>query len=121
MLITELIISLSLSWIVFESLTLLTQGLHHFIKRNGTEMIKEELSDCQINIFDTSIISLRNKSLLKGSYITTTKTSIIFPYYISDSNNKDYGILIFSKSYFLVKEKFKELNTTAKRKRIKFK
>lgn len=120
MILAAIIIPLSILWVVFESVTLLSRGLYHFIKRNGTEMIKEELSDCWLNNLDTSIICLRNKSQLKGSYITTTKTSIISPYYISDLNNKDYGILIFSKSYFLVKEKFKQLNAN-KARRIKFK
>lgn len=106
-------------WFIFEIVTILSQGLYHFIYGSGYEMLNQELSDCRLNSCDSSIICLRNKSILKGSYIATTKTSIIFPYYISDSSNKDYGIFVFSKSYFLVKRKFKELHQP-KSGRIKF-
>ena len=64
---------------------------------------------------------------LNGLYIAKTGTSILFPYYFSNEHDTHYGILIFSKEYFMVKNKFKELRMSSKmlsqdkNKRYKFK
>ena len=106
--------------IIFEIVTMLSQRLYHYIKGIGFDYLKYELSNCRLNTFNSKIINLEGISELNGSYITNTGSSIIFPYYISDKNNNDYGILIFSKEYFLVKNKFKELKKTSTPKHIKF-
>lgn len=105
--------------IVFEIVTLSCQKLYHYIKGSGVLFLQKELSDCRLNTLSSDIIGLSGNSELDGSYIALTKTSIIFPYYISSNNKLDYGILIFSKSYFLVRNKFKELKPL-KNKRLKF-
>ena len=121
------IITILVSWIICEIVTLILQGLHHYIKRNGKLHLERELSDCELSIFTDRIIYLNNRSDLHGNYITKTGTSILFPYYFSNQNNIDYGILIFSKEYFMVKNKFKELRMSSKmlsqdkNKRYKFK
>lgn len=121
------IITILVSWIICEIVTLILQGLHHYIKRNGKLHLERELSDCELSIFTDRIIYLNNRSDLHGNYITKTGTSILFPYYFSNQNNIDYGILIFSKEYFMVKNKFKELRKSSKmlpknkNKRYKFK
>lgn len=109
-------------WLIFEFVTLKTQGLHHRIKGNGRLFLEKEFSDCGLNSLDSSIICLRNTTELNGFYVSTTGTSILFPYYFSNQNNVDYGILIFSKEYFIVRNKFKELKKSFgyKKKRLKF-
>jgi hypothetical protein len=121
------IITILVSWIVYEIGTLIIQGLHHYIKGNGKLLLEKELLDCElIDIFDCTIY-LNNKSDLHGNYISKTGTSILFPYYFSSKNSIDYGILIFSDEYFMVKNKFKELRKSSKmisqdkNKRYKFK
>lgn len=121
------IITILVLWIVYEIGTLVLQGLHHYIKGNGKLLLDQELSSCWLNSLDDDIIYLNNRSDLHGDYITKTGTSILFPYYFSTQNNIDYGILIFSKEYFMVKNKFKELRKSSKmlsknkNKRYKFK
>jgi len=122
------IITILVLWIVFEIGTLIIQGLHHYIKGNGKLLLEIELSDCQqINVFCDSVISLNNRSDLHGKFISRTGNSILFPYYFSSENDIDYGILIFSDEYFMVKNKFKELRKSSKmisqdkNKRYKFK
>lgn len=121
------IITILVSWIIYEIVTLIIQGLHHYIKGNGKLLLDQELSSCWLNSLDDDIISLNNRSDLHGDYITKTRTSILFPYYFSNQNDIDYGILIFSKEYFMVKNKFKELRKYSKiisqdkNKRYKFK
>jgi len=114
-------------WIVFEIGTLIIQGLHHYIKGNGKLLLEQELLDCELSDILDCTIYLNNKSDLHGWYISKTETSILFPYYFSSKNNIDYGILIFSDEYFMVKNKFKELRKSSKmlsqdkNKRYKFK
>ena len=121
------IITILVSWIIYEIGTLIIQGLHHYIKGNGKLLLEQEFSSCWLNSFNDDVISLNNKSDLHGNYIAKTGTSILFPYYFSNQNNIDYGILIFSKEYFMVKNKFKELRKSSKmlsknkNKRYKFK
>ena len=121
------IITILVSWIIYEIVTLIIQGLYHYIKGNGKLLLDQELSSCWLNSLDDDIIYLNNRSDLHGDYITKTGTSILFPYYFSTQNNIDYGILIFSKEYFMVKNKFKELRKSSKmlsknkNKRYKFK
>ena len=108
-------------WFVFEIVTASVQGLYHYIKGNGRVFLEKELSDCSLNTVDRNMISLKGMSELNGSYISTTSTSIIFPYYLLNKDNISYGILLFSKEYFIVKNKFKELRQIShKNKRIKF-
>ena len=124
---TFFIITILVTWIVCELFNLAYQGLHHYIKGNGKLLLEKELLDCEMNISCDYIISLNNTSDLHGNYIAKTGTSILFPYYFSSKNNIDYGILIFSKEYFMVKNKFKELRMSSKmlsqdkNKRYKFK
>jgi len=114
-------------WIVCEFFNLAYQGLHHRIKGNGKLLLEKELLDCEISISCDYIIDLNNRSDLHGYYISKTGTSILFPYYFSSKNNIDYGILIFSAEYFMIKNKFKELRRSSKmlsqnkNKRYKFK
>ena len=121
------IITILVSWIICEIVTLILQGLYHYIKGNGKLLLDQELSSCWLNSLDDDIISLNNRSDLHGDYITKTRTSILFPYYFSNQNDIDYGILIFIKEYFMVKNKFKELRKPSKmlsknkNKRYKFK
>jgi len=119
---TFFIITILVTWIVCELFNLAYQGLHHYIKGNGKLLLEKELLDCEMNSFHDYIISLNNRSDLHGNYIAKTGTSILFPYYFSSQNDIDYGILIFSKEYFMVKNKFKELRMSSnKNKRYKFK
>ena len=123
----SIIISFLVSWIICEIITLMCEGLHNYIKGNGKLLLEKELSSCWLNSFNDDIISLNNRSDLHGNYIAKTGTSILFPYYFSNQNDIDYGILIFSKEYFMVKNKFKELRKPSKmlsknkNKRYKFK
>ncbi len=119
---TVFIITILVTWIVCELFNLAYQGLHNYIKGNGKLLLEKELSSCWLNSFNDDIISLNNRSDLHGNYIAKTGTSILFPYYFSSKNNIDYGILIFSKEYFMVKNKFKELRRFSNtNKRYKFK
>jgi len=124
---TFFIITILVTWIVCELFNLAYQGLHHYIKGNGKLLLEKELSSCWLNSFNDDIISLNNRSDLHGNYIAKTGTSILFPYYFSSKNNIDYGILIFSAEYFMIKNKFKELRRSSKmlsqnkNKRYKFK
>ena len=116
------IITILVVWIVCELFNLAYQGLHHYIKGNGKLLLEKELLDCEMNISCDYIISLNNRSDLHGNYIAKTGTSILFPYYFSSKNDIDYGILIFSEEYFVVKNKFKELRRFSNtNKRYKFK
>lgn len=116
------IITILVVWIVSELFNLAYQGLHHYIKGNGKLLLEKELSSCWLNSFNDDIISLNNRSDLHGNYIAKTGTSILFPYYFSSKNDIDYGILIFSEEYFVVKNKFKELRRFSNtNKRYKFK
>jgi hypothetical protein len=116
------IITILVVWIVSELFNLAYQGIHHYIKGNGKLLLEKELLDCEMNISCDYIISLNNKSDLHGNYIAKTGTSILFPYYFASKNNIDYGILIFSAEYFMVKNKFKELRRFSNtNKRYKFK
>ena len=118
----SIIISFLVSWIICEIITLMCEGLHNYIKGNGKLLLEKELLDCEMNISCDYIISLNNRSDLHGNYIAKTGTSILFPYYFSSKNNIDYGILIFSEEYFMVKNKFKELRRFSNtNKRYKFK
>lgn len=109
-------------WLIFELVTLGCQGLHHYIKGSGRFLLEKEFSDCWLNSINNKIICLRSKSELNGRYVSTTGSSILFPYYFSNNNNVDYGILIFSKEYFMVRNKFRELRKLSenKNKRLKF-
>ena len=107
-------------WVIFELIIILYQGLYHYIKKSGKIYLEQELCDCCLNIYSNTMICLRNNSKLNGSYISKTFTSIIFPYYFSTNKNIDYGILIFSKEYYIIKNKFKELKATSKRRHLKF-
>lgn len=121
------IITILVVWIVFEIVTLICEGLHNYIKGNGKLLLEQELLDCELSDILDCTIYLNNKSDLHGWYISKTETSILFPYYFSSKNNIDYGILIFSDEYFMVKNKFKELRKSSKmlsqdkNKRYKFK
>jgi hypothetical protein len=124
---TVFIITILVTWIVCELFNLAYQGLHNYIKGNGKLLLEKELSSCWLNSFNDDIISLNNKSDLNGNYIAKTGTSILFTYYFSSQNGIDYGILIFSDEYFMIKNKFKELRRSSKmlfqnkNKRYKFK
>ena len=80
-------------------------------------MLEKELSDSCLNRLNKSIIILNSNTKLSGFYVAKTDTSIIFPYYLSSTTGEDYSILIFSKEYFIVKNKFRELNKIEKRKK----
>lgn len=111
--IDTILISLSVLvgiWLIMEVATLINQRLHHYIKGNNMELLlNDELVDCSLNMFDNSIITLNDLSKLHGRYLSTTGTSIIFPYYLCSLDGYDYGVLIFSKAYFTTRKKFKEL------------
>ena len=110
-----------IGWVLLELITIIIQGLHHYIKGDVRLLLEKELSDCRLNVFNDSVIALKNASELDGQYIATTVTSILFPYYLSNRQATCYGILIFSKEYFMVRNKFKELVATeTKNNRVKF-
>ena len=116
------IITILVSWIIYEIVTLIIQGLHHYIKGNGKLLLEKELSSCWLYSLNDDVIRLNNMSDLNGLYIAKTGTSILFPYYFSNEHDTHYGILIFSKEYFMVKNKFKELRRFSNtNKRYKFK
>lgn len=118
----SIIISFLVLWIIYEIITLMCEGLHHYIKGNGKLLLEKELSSSWLNRFNDDIISLNNRSDLNGLYIAKTGTSILFPYYFSNEHDTHYGILIFSEEYFMVKNKFKELRRFSNtNKRYKFK
>jgi len=121
------IITILVLWIVSELFNLAYDGLHHYIKGNGKLLLEKELSSCWLYSLNDDVIRLNNMSDLNGLYIAKTGTSILFPYYFSNEHDTHYGILIFSKEYFMVKNKFKELRMSSKmlsqdkNKRYKFK
>lgn len=97
-------------FLIFEIVTCFNQRLFNIIKGEKTLYLKQELEQCRYNKH-CKIIYLNSCSKLKGCYITNTTTSLIFPYYIcTNEYKKDYGILIFSKEYYIIKNKLKELN-----------
>jgi|SRR5690348_3353691 len=107
-------------WPIFEIVTMCNQGLHHFIRGKGTGLLKKEFKNCQINPVDNKIIGLNDSSEIHGRYVAKTGTSIIFPYYLCSYQGYDYGILIFSKPFFMTRRKFKELKVASNKKRLKF-
>lgn len=118
--ITVILIVLITTWIFVESVVLHTQKLHHYIKRNGADMLHKELEGASLNHINTKIILINGTSELSGVFITDTCASIIFPYYLYDTNRNSYGILIFSKAYWIVRAKYKELKKGGKPKHINF-
>ena len=115
------ILTLVFLWLVFELVTLFCQKLWNTIHGNGIILLEKELSSSRLNSLDRSIIGLNGVSELNARYVTTTATSIVFPYYLLDYNGMEYGILLFSKAYFIVRKKHKELkNNAARKKHLRF-
>ena len=105
----EILFAVMVIYGVLEIVTICLQKLYYVIYGNRFGMLLTELNDCRLNPVETTIISLNRKSKLDGRYITNTTTSFIFPYYLSTNSDLDYGILRYSKAYYEVKRKFKEL------------
>jgi hypothetical protein len=115
---TTALIAAAILYVLFESVSMVVYGNHCFIRHTGVDMLKEELSDARLNTLNENIISLNSKSTLKGWFISKQSFSLLFPYYLSSVNGNNYGVLIFSKSYFLVKQKYREFNKDSER--VKF-
>lgn len=117
-----IILTITLFWSIFELVTIFCDKLWHTIHGNGIILLEEELNNSRLNSLDGSIIGLNGVSELNAMYVATTGTSIIFPYYVLDYNDRCYGITLFSKACFIVRKKHKELkNNTPMKKHLKFK
>lgn len=91
-------------WLLAEVVTLFIMKLPLFKKL--------DLTQTEINTLKNNILTFSNSNIKnKFDYITNTPIPILFPYYISINNYKNSRtIMRFSKNYFLIKNKYKELN-----------
>lgn len=92
-------------YLVFEFASIIAIG-SYYIKGEGIKMLEKELNKSD-NITN-NMISLTNKTKLKGYYVAKNYFSFLFPYYLSGSKGTiTYPILRYSKDYYLIKNKFK--------------
>lgn len=89
-----------------------------YIRNEGFQYLKNELD--KSTIFDESKdrLELSNNSPLKGGYIYTTYISRIFPYILVSYDNHYYGILVFTKEYYLIKKRFDELKKLHRKNKV---
>lgn len=114
-----LIIILFIIRLIIEICIIFSQGLYHYIHGYGYNLLCDEIKNGYVDDSE-NMIHLRCSTQLRGRYIADTKLCILFPYHLSNDTYYAYGILIFSKEYYLIKNTLKQKKNEMSPKRIKF-
>jgi len=113
-----ILIDISIILVIIEITNILVNG-YHFIHGNGVNLLIEEL-DVSTSSILSSMIDLKGKSRLNAQYISNSMSTLIFPYIIRCGELGDkrttYMIIRWTKSYYLIKDKYKELYPKKKNK-----